>query len=131
MNSFKTSKGVRGKWVAMSYLDDHVIGIPFEKMPRTIQDAVSITRMIGVRYLWVDSLCILQDSNDDWEHESSTMANVYRNSVVTIAANSASDANGSCFLNRNKLANLPCPISLGSVRGKEEIQWIHGCCVEI
>ena len=64
--------------------------ITLESLPKTIQDAVTLTRELGIRYLWVDALCILQgrdaEARDDWKHESSLMAKVYGNAFVTIAA---------------------------------------------
>ncbi|KAI9743198.1 MAG: hypothetical protein M1818_003042 [Claussenomyces sp. TS43310] len=65
--------------------------------PKTFQQAIIITRKLGVRYIWIDSLCVLQDEIDDWEFESSRMCSVYENSYLTIAASHASDSNGGCF----------------------------------
>ena len=95
----------------MDSLEDHKKGIPLEKLPRTIRDAIKISQSLGISYLWVDALCIIQGDKDDWTKESARMADVYRNSVVTIAASSAADVQGSCFLGRNRLVNLTCPIS--------------------
>lgn len=55
-------------------------------LPTSFQDAVYITRQLNIRYLWIDSLCIVQDDEDDWEIESAKMASVYQNAYVTIAA---------------------------------------------
>lgn len=55
-------------------------------MPRNFQDAVTITRKLGLRYLWIDALCIIQDSKEDWAHEAAQMAAVYAGSTVTISA---------------------------------------------
>lgn len=55
-------------------------------LPTSFQDAVYITRKLNIRYLWIDSLCIVQDDEDDWEIESAKMASVYQNAYVTIAA---------------------------------------------
>lgn len=64
--------------------------ITLESLPKTIQDAVTLTCELGIRYLWVDALCILQEGDaearDNWKHESSPMAKVYGNAFVTIAA---------------------------------------------
>ncbi|OCL02039.1 HET-domain-containing protein, partial [Glonium stellatum] len=65
-------------------------GIEWESLPRTFQDATTITRKIGLRYLRIDSLCILQDNDQDWETEPTSMGDVYRNAYLTIAATSAS-----------------------------------------
>ncbi|KUJ07807.1 HET-domain-containing protein, partial [Mollisia scopiformis] len=76
-------------------------GIEWSTLPRTFQDAVTITRRLGYRYLWIDSLCIIQDSPPDWQTESSKMADVYENSVVTIATLWASDCNSGCLNQRD------------------------------
>lgn len=52
-------------------------GISISTLPQTFQDAITITRRLGLRYLWIDSLCIIQDSTEDWARESSMMGLVY------------------------------------------------------
>jgi len=78
-------------------LNDHLRSIPWASLPKTFQDAVKISRRLGLRYLWIDSLCIIQDSDEDWQKESGQMAAIYQNGFVTIAAVSASDFRGGCF----------------------------------
>ncbi|KPM39859.1 hypothetical protein AK830_g6698 [Neonectria ditissima] len=75
----------------------HLKGIMLSSLPRTFRDAVSIARRLGLRYLWIDSLCIIQDSVKDWEIESSKMADIYRQSFIAIAATSSPDFRGGCF----------------------------------
>ncbi|KAL5314570.1 hypothetical protein ACEPPN_017211 [Leptodophora sp. 'Broadleaf-Isolate-01'] len=65
--------------------------IPMSSLNRTFADAVTATRALGLKYLWIDSLCIIQDSVQDWEKESATMCWVYGSAYVNIAAKSASD----------------------------------------
>ncbi|KAJ9611377.1 hypothetical protein H2200_004561 [Cladophialophora chaetospira] len=65
--------------------------IPMEKVPRNFLDAISITRSLGFRYLWIDSLCIVQDSPLDWELESAKMGDIYRNAVLTISASASAN----------------------------------------
>ncbi|KAF2091809.1 HET-domain-containing protein, partial [Saccharata proteae CBS 121410] len=60
--------------------------IPMALMQKTLQDAVAITRSLGIQYIWIDSLCIVQDDVSDWERESQQMADVYTNAFVTICA---------------------------------------------
>lgn len=59
--------------------------LPLE-MPKTFADAIAVTRTMGQRYLWIDSLCILQDLVDDWIAESSYMDQVYSQALFTIVA---------------------------------------------
>ncbi|KXH36108.1 heterokaryon incompatibility protein [Colletotrichum simmondsii] len=72
-------------------------GIRVETLPKTFRDTISILRKLGLQYLWIDSLCIIQDSVDDWRKESITMAEVYRNGVINIAATAASGGNDGLY----------------------------------
>ena len=75
-------------------------GINQESLPKTFQDAIYACRMLDVRYLWIDALCILQDSIDDWRHESARMQHVYSNAFLTLAADGSSDNTGGLFQER-------------------------------
>ncbi|KAK7996718.1 transcription activator of gluconeogenesis [Apiospora arundinis] len=72
-------------------------GIPLDELPKTFLDAVKIVRHLGIRYIWIDSLCIVQDDADDWARESARMHDVYSNAHLTIAANHASKPSEGCF----------------------------------
>jgi hypothetical protein len=72
--------------------------IAMESLPLSFQDAITVTHGLGIRYLWVDSLCIIQDNKEDWDHEAARMQQVYSNAVCVIAASSASSSNDG-FLN--------------------------------
>lgn len=85
-------------------------GISFETLSRTFQDAMKFTLRIGLCYIWIDSLCIIQDSQDDWLHESSRMGDVYRNSVVTIAASAAAEGGDGLYTERDPLLFKPCRV---------------------
>lgn len=73
-------------------LGERKSGIPIAELPKTFSDAVRVARVLGIRYLWIDSLCILQDSLSDWEIESSKMTAVYKHAYLTIAAANSSNA---------------------------------------
>lgn len=64
-------------------------GIPIEELPQTFQDAFWLAAELNVPYLWIDSLCILQDDLDDWVRESSQMCDIYGNAYLTMAATRA------------------------------------------
>ncbi|KAI0965566.1 heterokaryon incompatibility protein-domain-containing protein [Xylaria arbuscula] len=72
-------------------------GIHLDSLPKTFRDAVYMTRLLECRYLWIDSLCIIQDSREDWELEAGRMADVYGNARVTIAAVMSDNSNGGLF----------------------------------
>ncbi|KAH6618240.1 heterokaryon incompatibility protein-domain-containing protein [Chaetomium sp. MPI-SDFR-AT-0129] len=79
-----------------SFLND----IPLERLPKTFQDAIYITRKLDLRYLWIDALCIIQDpsTNADWVHEAALMRSVYGGSHVNLAASGAMSVYDGCFL---------------------------------
>ncbi|PVH82367.1 HET-domain-containing protein, partial [Cadophora sp. DSE1049] len=78
------------------------LSIPYDKLPKTFQDAIFIARYLGFDYLWIDSLCIIQNDEDDWERESTLMTNVYGGSSLNIAAASAEDGSVGCFFQRER-----------------------------
>lgn len=67
-------------------------GIPWTELPKTFQQAMVFTRKLGIRYLWIDSLCIIQDDADDWFREAGRMATTYENATLTFAAASSSSS---------------------------------------
>ena len=60
--------------------------IPLASLDQTYQEAIRITRALGIAYIWTDSLCIIQDSTSDWEKECAAMAWVYTNATLNLAA---------------------------------------------
>lgn len=62
------------------------------KLPRTFRDTVTITHGLGIKYIWIDSLCIIQDDEEDWERESGRMERVFSDAYCTIGASSASSS---------------------------------------
>ncbi|KAG9238717.1 heterokaryon incompatibility protein-domain-containing protein [Amylocarpus encephaloides] len=81
-------------------IKDYLLELPWEELPKTFQDAVSITRALNVLYLWIDSLCIIQDDPLDWKNESVKMADIYSGAYLTIAATGASSATTGCLVTR-------------------------------
>jgi len=79
-------------------------------LPRSFQEAVIVARKLGISFIWIDSLCILQDSKEDWLHESKLMAEVYAGAYFTIAATGAHDGSEGLFLERNVSMIQPFPV---------------------
>ena len=104
--------------------------IPLSQMPQSFRDAVITTRAFAIRYLWIDALCIIQNSVKDWEKESSQMGDIYRGSTFTIAAVGANDGGGGCFALRNPMVNRPCPLNIefpgaANMREKRVFAYLH------
>jgi len=78
----------------------HRSGIKTHTLPKTIRDAVAITQYFGLRYLWVDSLCIIQDDPQDWDREAQNMAKVYANAYINVSALGAVNTSQGCFMRR-------------------------------
>ncbi|KAF1849039.1 HET-domain-containing protein [Cucurbitaria berberidis CBS 394.84] len=72
--------------------------IPLQELPKTFRDAIHISRRLGLEYLWIDSLCIIQGNTEDWRREASLMSSVYGGSFINIAAASAVSVHEGCFL---------------------------------
>jgi hypothetical protein len=87
-------------------------GMKDEDLPKTFRDAIQVCRELGIKYLWIDSLCIIQDqdSQEDWAREAPKMGDVYGNSFLTISAAASADSSGGLFRNRLGLRVWPCPI---------------------
>jgi hypothetical protein len=76
-------------------------GFPVTTLPPTFRDAVHIATRLSVQYLWIDSLCIFQDSLDDWSFQAEQMATVYSNGYLNIAASDSKNSDGGFFRSRD------------------------------
>ena len=79
--------------------------IPYKALPKTFADAVIITLNLGMSYLWIDSLCICQDDQEDWLAESAKMGEIYSNATCNIAALAAKDDHEGCYTSGETLAS--------------------------
>ncbi len=110
----ETESSTQGRYIALSHcwgkslpiktttknLLEHSQNIRMSDLTQTFRDAVFLTRQFNIRYLWIDSLCILQDSRTDWETESAKMGDYYGSSWLTIAAGMSTDGLKGCFAER-------------------------------
>lgn len=101
-----TTSGCRGKYLTLSYvwggnqvhkttttnISTYSRGIDSFLLPATIRDAIYVTHTLGFQFLWIDSLCIIQDSDEDKMHELGHMHDIYRYAHLTIVAASAERA---------------------------------------
>jgi len=119
------TQGMVGRYAALSHrwggktplktmranLDQHKQEIPLGRLPQTFQDAIRLTRQLGLGYIWIDSLCIVQDSRQDWAQESQRMGAIYEGAYVTMAATSGTDGDAGIFAsagNAIDYVKLPC-----------------------
>lgn len=76
--------------------------IPWSELPKLFQGTVCFARKVGIKYVWIDSLCIIQDDGEDKAREIGQMAQVYSNALLTIAATSASGPHDGLFSTTSK-----------------------------
>lgn len=114
-------------------------GIDIGQLPLSFRHAVQVARYLGLRYLWIDSLCILQDNKKDWSHESALMYKVYSKSHINIAATAARDSRDGLFFIRDPdIELLPVCVTLpdvsrytGGVETTYTVVSIHGLSEEV
>ncbi|KAI0113981.1 heterokaryon incompatibility protein-domain-containing protein [Nemania sp. FL0031] len=126
------SDGLKGRYCALSYcwgpdgkknlktvtrnLEDHRQGIRFSDLPKTFQEASIICHELGIDYLWIDSLCIVQDDLEDWDCQSKVMGSIYEKSFLMISAAGSSDPTGGCFIVKRGYA----PATVISIQTEDE-----------
>ena len=134
------SEGLRAKYATLSHcwgttasqakstkatLDSYLRGFSVSNLPKTFRDAIQVTRDLGIRYLWIDSLCIVQDSKEDWTFEAANMATVYQHGHINIAATGAKGDDGGCLIARDILAVSPCRLDVSTESGDRETWYVE------
>ncbi|KAG9197726.1 hypothetical protein G6514_001117 [Epicoccum nigrum] len=108
-------------------------GVLVSSLPRTIQDAIFTTRQLGLMYLWVDTLCIIQDSTEDKDREVARMAVIYTNATITISAATAADCGDGFLHDRMEVAlRLMAAMCLPVLATPDEetlevVEWVYLC----
>ncbi|USW54066.1 Putative heterokaryon incompatibility [Septoria linicola] len=105
--------GKSGRWVALSYCwggapplttaatyERNLESLPLKELPQLFQDAIQIVRELGLKWLWIDTLCIIQGDKADWERECGRMRTVYEHSALTLSAPAASSPDGTFLHSR-------------------------------
>ncbi|KAI1878449.1 uncharacterized protein JN550_000631 [Neoarthrinium moseri] len=102
---------------------DPSTGIRSSRLPKNFRQAIGLTRRLGVRYIWIDALCIVQD-NGEFHQEGQLMHQVYRNSFCNLAAADSGDSTGGLYRSRNSEDLIPqiLETSESSVFGKRS--WV-------
>lgn len=79
-------------------LEARMADIPFDQLPATIRDAVYLVSTLQIEYLWIDSLCIVQDDPKEWLRESENMGSIYKNATLVLAAAGSRDSTEGLFI---------------------------------
>ncbi|KAF4464239.1 heterokaryon incompatibility [Fusarium albosuccineum] len=101
-----------------SNIDDFRQGKPIDDLPRTFRDMITVARRFLVRYIWIDALCIIQDSIEDWTTQSATMRYVYANSTCNIAASASSGPEEGLFRSRKPALIRPAVVTAAPEGGE-------------
>ncbi|OLN81227.1 hypothetical protein CCHL11_07281 [Colletotrichum chlorophyti] len=92
--------------------EDLLKGVAQERLTKTHREAIDFARSVGIGYIWIDALCIIQGDADDWAFESQRMAQVYGNAELTLIAGRSSDARLGFIVNDIHQKAQPCAIPL-------------------
>lgn len=92
-------------------------------LSQTFQDAINISISLGVHYIWIDSLCVIQDSSVDWRHESARMDKIYKSARCNIAATSGTNGNQGCFSDREPRLLQPLLVDMRWSMGHLADKW--------
>ncbi len=93
--------------------------IPVYKLSKTFKDAIQIVSVLGHQYIWIDSLCIIQDDQDDWKREAGHMADVYGYSDLNIAATASLHGQKGCIFPRHEGGIQGRPLKVADALGNE------------
>ena len=125
MVNLRDTRGEKGAYITLSYvwgrpgripkttssnIAERKGGILVSSLPKTFQDVITVTRKLNVPYVWIDSLCIIQDDEEDWAREAGQMSRIYQFSLLTVAATGAENTSRGCFLDR-----APTSVEIGPV----------------
>jgi hypothetical protein len=91
--------------------------INMSDLPLTFRDAITISRQLGVPYVWIDSMCIIQDSKEDWEKEAASMASVYSEAFLTMAATSSTNSSKGCRIDPDLMPIGPAILDFPNMDG--------------
>ncbi|KAF2657844.1 HET-domain-containing protein [Lophiostoma macrostomum CBS 122681] len=125
---YETNQDEMGCYAALSYcwgksrtfittlgtLESRKTGFQLEDLPNTCRDAIVVARELGIQYVWIDSICIVQDSSPDWEAEAAKMCAVYTNAIITFAAIDSPDSDTGLFVSEPDRHTVTLPVRLPS-----------------
>jgi hypothetical protein len=103
-------------------LELHKTEIPLKALPWTFKDAIYVANTLRFSWLWIDALCILQDSKDDQTHEIEKMDLIFRHSVLTLFAVTAEHADSGLLVSRDPRWVKPCRLTLQTTLREQTMQ---------
>lgn len=117
------TKGISGRYATLSYcwggytdcmtlksnLEERCSRIRYNELPILFQQAITVTRGLGIKYLWIDALCIVQDDAEDWKSEAARMADIYWNGVCRLAVTHCQNPTESFFPPKEIVASVRVP----------------------
>ncbi|KAF4635806.1 hypothetical protein G7Y89_g2288 [Cudoniella acicularis] len=106
-------------------------GVELEALLKTFRHAFDISCRLGIRYIWIDSLCILQDSEDDWLYQSAQMDQIYNNSLCNISATAAENSTEGLYADRHEFQTWTDDIDLKTdgIPGRDDSRSIQKCTI--
>ncbi|KAH7067030.1 heterokaryon incompatibility protein-domain-containing protein [Paraphoma chrysanthemicola] len=137
----ESQPGEQGAWVALSYcwgksqaltttkasLSSRKLGIELSALPKTCRDAVLVARALSISYLWIDALCIVQDSAEDWQMEAARMCYVYEKAILTLAAPESGNSDTGLFLSNPNRGTFELSLEAGGYTGivyaRQTLSW--------
>jgi hypothetical protein len=98
--------------------------IPWDLLPRTFQEAIEFARGLDIPYIWIDSLCVVQDDGEDWAREAAKMASIYQNSMITLAGTKSNSSEQGLF-SRDPLPTNARRLEFADGHGKPHILYVR------
>ncbi|KAF2802742.1 uncharacterized protein BDZ99DRAFT_576624 [Mytilinidion resinicola] len=102
--------------------DDFLHSIPLSNLPKTWSDAMTIAKRLGIRYIWIDALCVLQDCEEEQQQNSFQESEIYRKSWVTISAAGSINDDEGCFFDRDSRTIERVHVDLPAAHGADGLQ---------
>lgn len=119
----KNTRGSTGRYITLTHrwtplieasgttnsnIESRIVSIDLSELSETFQDAVEATRKLGIQFLWIDAICIIQDSREDWRTEAKNTASIYELAWLNIASAASEKAEGRLFMKRDSRLSRPC-----------------------
>ena len=117
-------------------LKQHQKAVDIKTLPKTFTDAIVVCQHLGIRFLWIDSICIIQDDKSDWQTQSERMRDIYSNAALTMSAATGEDSHSGLFFDRDPRKTYPCTLNLqypdedGDIKNRAFLTCQHSCWPE-